>query len=122
MIRPLRRVHRAAFTLLVVILPIALGAVLLERPGAVGSAPPADTAWSIHIDRPHVVVERPASTPDVLAYLEADAAASAPGPHSRFLGALTGPRTTFEIPTDAQGQVLLYSPALQRSPARRALP
>ena len=69
-----------------------------------------------------LVIDRPETTPEVLAYLEADATATAPGPQSRLLGTLTGARTTFELPADAKGQVLLYSPALQRSPARLPLP
>jgi hypothetical protein len=122
MIRPLRRIHRFIFTLLFILLPLLLGAALLARPAVIATSQPADKVWSIRIEGPHLVVERPASTPEVLAYLEADAAATLPGPGSHFLGALTGPRTTFDMPADAMGQVLLYSPALQRTLARQSLP
>lgn len=121
-IRPLRRLHRVAFTLLVVVLPALLVAVLVARPARTPAPAPADPAWSIRIEPGHVVIDRPATTPEVLAYLESDVSVTAPGPGSRFLGALAGSRTTLAMPADAKGQVLLYSPALQRALARQALP
>jgi hypothetical protein len=121
-IRPLRRVHRVVFTVLVVVLPVLLGAALLARPRNATPLHETDSAWSIRVERPDLIVDRPASTPEVLAYVDADPSATGPGPASRLLGALAGSRTTFVLPDHARGQVLLYSPALQRTLARQALP
>lgn len=128
MIRPLRRVHRAVFSVLLLALPLSLAWTLSQRPEV--PAPVAEPRIErLQIDalpapdgRLRLRIARPASLPEVLVYLDDDAAATEPGSAARLLGSLQGAVSEFAVTGSARGQVLLYSPALQQTLLRRPLP
>ena len=128
MIRPLRRTHRGVVTLLAATVPAALVVILLQRPPAAALAqPPEASPFSISapadIDgHRQVVITAAADRPEVLVYW-ATSESSAIDAQAMLIGRLDSATTRLSIPDDLRGgQVLLFSPPLNRIVATLTLP
>ena len=126
MIRPLRATHRTAVTALAAIVPALLILVLLQRPAQAPSrgmgAPSPSIRVVEQVGRKRLLeIRLPADRPEVLAYwapvgsVTIDARAVLIGRPDRALTLLT-------MPDNLQpGQILLYSPALNKVLAEHPL-